>query len=263
MLVARAASFAVRGRALVDGIDLGLTPGALLVLVGPNGAGKSTLLRLLSGELSPTSGTVELDGRDLAAYPAAELARRRAVVSQTTALSFPFSVREVVLLGATVPGFAAPSARVEQTAAECIAAVGLDGLRDRLFTQLSGGERQRAHIARALLQLRVAAFPQPERTVLLWTSRRPISTSRTRPSCCTRPGNKRALGRAVLAILHDLNLAAAFADEVVLLSRGRIAGRGKAVEVMRDDLLSAVYGCAVRTNVTPRNGAPFVLPDAP
>ena len=65
-------------------------------------------------------------------------------------------------------------------------------------------------------------------------------------------------GRAVLAILHDLNLAAAFADEIVLLSRGRIAGRGKAVEVMRDDLLSAVYGCAVRTNVTPRNGAPFV-----
>ena len=138
MLVARAASFAVGGRALVDRIDLTLTPGALLVLVGPNGAGKSTLLRLLSGELSPTSGTVEFDGRNLADYPAAELARRRAVVSQTTALSFPFSVREVVLLGATVPGFAVPSARVEQAAAECIAAVGLDGFRDRLFTQLSG-----------------------------------------------------------------------------------------------------------------------------
>jgi len=80
MLVARAASFAVKGRALVDGIDLALTPGALLVLVGPNGAGKSTLLRLLSGDLAPTSGTVELDERKLAAYPAAELARRRAVV---------------------------------------------------------------------------------------------------------------------------------------------------------------------------------------
>jgi iron complex transport system ATP-binding protein len=265
MLVARAASFAVRGRALVDGIDLALTPGALLVLVGPNGAGKSTLLRLLSGDLSPTSGTVELDGRNLADYPAAELARRRAVVSQTTALSFPFSVREVVLLGATVPGFAAPSARVEQTAADCIAAVGLDGLRDRLFTQLSGGERQRAHIARALLQLRVAAFPQPERTVLLLdepTANLDFAHQAIVLDELDEARQQARSGRAVLAILHDLNLAAAFADEIVLLSRGRIAGRGKAVEVMRDDLLSAVYGCAVRTNVTPRNGAPFVLPDA-
>ena len=262
MLVARAASFAVRGRALVESIDLSLAPGALLVLVGPNGAGKSTLLRLLSGDLSPTSGTVELDERSLADYPAAELARRRAVVSQSTALSFPFSLREVVLLGATVPGFAAPPARVEQSAAECIAAVGLDGLRDRLFTQLSGGERQRAHIARAMLQLRVAAFPDPGRTVLLLDEPTANLDFAHQAIVLHEARQQARSGRAVLAILHDLNLAAAFADEIVLLSRGRIAGRGKAVEVMRDDLLSAVYGCAVRTNVTPRNGAPFVLPDA-
>ncbi len=187
---------------------------------------------------------------------------RRAVVSQTTALSFPFSVREVVLLGATVPGFAAPSARVEHIAAECIAAVGLDGLRDRLFTQLSGGERQRAHIARAMLQLRVAAFPEPGATVLL-LDEPTANLDFAHQAIVLREARQQARsGRAVLAILHDLNLAAAFADEIVLLSRGRIAGRGKAVEVMRDDLLSAVYGCAVRTNVTPRNGAPFVLPDA-
>lgn len=263
MLVVRAASFAVSGRVLVDRVDLALAPGTLLVLVGPNGAGKSTLLRLLSGELSCTSGTVELDGRDLAGYAAAELAQRRAVVSQTTALSFPFSVREVVLLGATVPGFAAPSSRIEKIAAECIAAVGLGGLRDRLFTHLSGGERQRVHFARALLQLRVAAFPQPERTILL-LDEPTASLDFAHQAIVLHEARRQARsGRAVLAILHDLNLAAAFADEIVLLSHGRIVGRGKAVDVMRDDLLSAVYGCPVRTNVTPRNGAPFVLPDAP
>ncbi len=114
MLEARNATYAVNGRNLVDSVDLTLRAGRLVAVVGPNGAGKSTLLRLLSGQLAPTGGTVQLDGRELSGYSAVELSHRRAVVSQSTALSFPFTVREVVLLGATVPGFVSHSAHIEQ-----------------------------------------------------------------------------------------------------------------------------------------------------
>src|SRR5476651_188177 len=101
MLEARGATFEVNGRRLVEAIDLALTPGRIVALVGPNGAGKSTLLRLFAGELAPTSGSVAIDGREVKHALPAELARRRAVVPQATALSFPFTVLEVVLLGAT------------------------------------------------------------------------------------------------------------------------------------------------------------------
>ena len=194
-------------------------------------------------------------GRNLAGYPAALMDGGVPSSAQTTSLSFPFSVREVVLLGATVPGFAAPSARVEHIAAQNASSCGRPraGLRDRLFTQLSGGERQRG------------AHPRAQCCSFAW---RP-SRSRGRPFCCwmeptanldfahqaivLREARQQARsGRAVLAILHDLNLAAAFADEIVLLSRGRIAGRGKAVEVMRDDLLSAVYWMRQRAPTSPR-----------
>ena len=262
MLAARKATFAVNGRNLVDSVDLTLRPGRLVAVVGPNGAGKSTLLRLLSGQLAPTGGTIELDGRSLSQYSAVELSHRRAVVPQSTALSFPFTVREVVLLGATVPGFVSHSAHVERTANECIAAVGLLGFENRLFTQLSGGERQRTHIARALLQLAVGGPPGELSTVLL-LDEPTASLDLAHQVIVLHEARRQArAGRAVLAILHDLNLAAAYADEFVLMSRGAIAARGRAADVMQDDLLSRVYGCPIRTNVAPRNGAPFVLPHA-
>lgn len=262
MLEARRASYAVNGRRLVEEIDLCLRPGKLVVLVGPNGAGKSTLLRLLAGEIAPSSGRLLIDGRDISSVPAAQLARRRAVVPQSTALSFPFTVREVVLLGATVPGFATPRPAIDAAAIEAIASVGLSGFENRPFTQLSGGERQRVHIARALLQLAVADGSRGDFAALLLdepTANLDLAHQMTVLSEARRQARS---GRAVLAILHDLNLAAAYADEMMLMSRGRVAARGQAVDVIRDELLSNVYGCAVRTNVTPRNGAPFVLPQA-
>lgn len=262
MLTARAATYQTNGKALVSSIDLSVPPGRLVALVGPNGAGKSTLLRLLSGELQPTDGTVELDGRALSSYSAAELARRRAVVPQSTALSFPFTVREVVLLGATVPGFVAPPAHIERAASECLRTVGLAALEQRLFTHLSGGERQRVHIARALLQLVIAERPGSEPAILL-LDEPTASLDLAHQGVVLDEARRQARdGRAVLAILHDLNLAATYADELVLLSKGRLAAQGSAHDVFRDDLLSRVYGCEVRTNAIPTRGVPFVLPHA-
>jgi len=260
MLRARAASYKVGEKALVANVDLDVHPGQLVVMIGPNGAGKSTLLRLLSGELRATSGSVELDGRSIASYRAADLARRRAVVPQATALSFPFMTHEVVLLGATVPGFAAPSDEIERAALGCLRTVGLHGLEERLYTQLSGGERQRVHIARALLQLVVADREGTERTILM-LDEPTASLDLAHQSIILSEARRQAReGRAVVAVLHDLNLAAAFADELVLMSRGQIAARGTAQEVIRDELLSRCYGCEVRTNATPPPGVPFVLP---
>src|SRR5262245_32774253 len=167
MLEAIGASYDVNGRRLVAGIDLELRAGNLMCLVGPNGAGKSTLLRLLSGEIAPSEGSVRLDGREMCRVPPSELARRRAVVPQTAVLSFPFTVLEVVLLGATVPGFSVNWPRAERAALAAIRTVGMTGFESRLFTELSGGERQRVHIARALCQLATADRPGAESTALL------------------------------------------------------------------------------------------------
>ena len=262
MFAARSATYRINGNTLVEDIDLALVPGKLIAIVGPNGAGKSTLLRLLSGEIAPTSGSVELDGRSLRSFTPVELARRRAVVAQSTALSFPFTVREVVLLGASVPGFVAPSYAVERTAKSCIVRVGLEKLENRLFTQLSGGERQRVQIARALLQLAIANLPAGTTSALLLDE--PTSSLDLAHQGVVLDEARRQArdGRAVLSILHDLNLAAAFADELVLVSAGRIVARGSAREVLQDELLSEVYRCRIRANATPPPGIPFVLPHA-
>jgi len=262
MLEACHATYAVNGERLVHDIDLALRPGRVVAVVGPNGAGKSTLLRLLAGELVPTGGSVCIDGRDLKSVPPSELARRRAVVAQSTALSFPFTVLEVVLLGATVPGFARAEPLVLAIADETLRTVGLTGFEQRLFTELSGGERQRVHIARALCQL-ATGKPRPGETASLLLDEPTSSLDLSHQGAVLGEARRQACrGLAVLAILHDLNLAAAYADEIVLMSRGRIRASGGPAEVLRDDLLSEVYGCPVRTNATPAAGVPFVIPQA-
>lgn len=262
MLKACSATYKVGEKALVANVDLVLRPGSFVTIIGPNGAGKSTLLRLLSGELRPTSGTIELDGRTINSYQPAALARRRAVVPQATALSFPFTAREVVLLGATVPGFVAPSARIERTAAECLRTVGLLDIADRLYTHLSGGERQRVHIARALVQLAIADRDQREPSILM-LDEPTASLDLAHQGVILAEARRQAReGRAVLAVLHDLNLAAAFADELVLMSAGRVQVAGTATAVLRDDVLSRAYGCDIRTNTMPADGVPFILPHA-
>ncbi|XSG82213.1 MAG: heme ABC transporter ATP-binding protein [Methyloligella sp. ZOD6] len=260
MLEARQTTFEIAGKRLVDEAELSIPPGRVVSIVGPNGAGKSTLLKLLSGEIHPTGGEIRLEGRELESIPAGELARRRAVVSQSTALSFPFTVLEVALLGATVPGFGVEDRHVVRLAADAIETVGLKGFEERLYTELSGGERQRVHIARALCQLEAPQRPQGEAAALL-LDEPTASLDFSHQSIVLGEARRQArLGRAVLVILHDLNLAAAYADEIVLMHRGRVMARGPAEAVLLDELLSDVYGCPVRTNTVPANGIPFVLP---
>jgi len=262
MLEARNVTVTANGNTLLRQVSIAASPGRILVLIGPNGAGKSTLLRVLSGELAPTRGDALLDGRGLDTYSAAELARRRAVVPQASVLAFPFTVLEVAMLGITVPGFSASGPAATQSAMAALAEVGLSALADRAYVHLSGGERQRVHMARALCQLGLATFRTGESKCLL-LDEPTASLDLAHQVLVLEAVRRRAEGgAAVVAVMHDLNLAAALADAVVLLVRGQVTAEGKASQVLRDGLLSAAYGCEVFANRTPDTDRPFVLPPA-
>lgn len=250
--------FEVGGARLVDGVSLAVAPGQVVGILGPNGAGKSTLLKLVTGELTPASGRVLLDGTPLANAEPALLARRRAVVPQSSQLTFPFTAREVVMLGASVPGFGHTDA-VALEAQNALERVGLTPLAHRKYTELSGGERQRVHIARAMCQLATAPRSPAETPLLLVdepTSNLDIGHQR-RVLVSVR--DIAAEGMAVLAVLHDINLAAAYCDVLALMKGGALMACGCPHDMVRDDVLSRTYGCTLDANTTPAH-TPFVLP---
>jgi iron complex transport system ATP-binding protein len=245
------------GRALVDSVSLAIKPGETVALVGPNGAGKSTLVRALSGELAPYSGAVALKGRDLRAYAPRELALRRAVLAQSLHVAFPFTVEEVVRMGAGQQSAATAAPLVDAALAE----VDLDAFRDRVIATMSGGEQQRAHFARVLVQLAcgerafgpgVLLLDEPTASLDL---RHQLDIAGVTKRCAAR-------GIAVVAILHDLNLAALFAHRIVVLDSGRIAADGRPDQTITDAVLESVFGVVDTVQRTPPPAIPFVLPHA-
>ena len=246
------------GRKLIDSINLKFMRGRVTAILGPNGAGKSTVVKVISGEWPSSGGKVRFCGTDLRRVAPSTLAGQRAVVPQSTVLSFPFDVLGVVMLGTTVPGFGITS---DQTHAhKALDDVGLTGFQTRKYTTLSGGERQRVHIARALCQLNASPT----------TSDDPKALILDEPTASLDPAHQSivlevlqqqaALGRIVAVVLHDLNLAAAWADEIVIMAGGRIEATGTPAQVMTDKVLSAAYNCEMRVNEVPTNGSVFVLP---
>jgi iron complex transport system ATP-binding protein len=261
MLEARNVTVRRGPKRLIDDVSLSIVPGQLTAIIGPNGAGKSTLLRVISGELAPSEGRVLLNGADIRDVPVAHLATRRSVVAQSSIVSFPFTVLEVVMLGATVPAFGVRDTTAAVAAREALRAVGLGDFETRMLNELSGGERQRVHIARALCQLAAAPRLESETTALLLDEPTASLDMKHQGDVLTLIKQQSLNGRAVMLVIHDLNLAAAFADEIVLLAKGRIAGRGKPDDVLNEDLLSHTFGCRLRI-VKSGDGGRLVLPAA-
>jgi iron complex transport system ATP-binding protein len=235
MLEALRVSVKLGGREVVTDADLAVAPGRIVALIGPNGAGKSTLLKAMAGALKPVRGSVTIDGADIAGWDAATLATRRAVLAQSIALTMAFTAGEIVSLG--VP----PTLRRHEADAlveKALAAVAMSGAAERPITELSGGEQQRVHAARALAQ--IAANKGAPQYLLL-----------DEPTAHLDPGQQRTVlqlarnvaaeGGGVLAVLHDINIAATIADEIVVLNRGRIVDRGPPT-VLTPALLAEVYG---------------------
>ncbi len=245
---------------LVSGASFSIKPGEVVGLLGANGAGKSSLLKACSGELMLSAGSVLLHGQDIRTISPAELSHRRAVVAQSSELSFPFTAREVVLLGATVPGFGCHSDRLEAISSDALADVGIPHIAGRSYPLLSGGERQRVQIARALCQLSAARTLRKGPPLLLLdepTSSLDLAHQRLILSRLRRLAED---GGAVLAVLHDINLAAAYCDRLLVMKAGRVLASGTPKDVIVSRILSEAYGCAVEANCLPPDQIPFVLP---
>lgn len=257
MSVIAASGITVRasGKALLTDISLEVAAGETVALVGPNGAGKSTLLRVLSGELKPAYGAVTLKGRALAAYTPGELALHRAVLSQATHVAFPFTVSEVVRMGALDRHDRA----IDDLAEAALSDVKLSAFHDRIITTLSGGEQQRAHFARVLLQLACGEAARGPGLLLLDEPTASLDLKH-QLDLIESVGRCARRGIAVVAIMHDLNLAALSADRIVVLDSGAVAASGTPTETVTNEILGSVFGVANAVNRVPTPPAPFVLP---
>ncbi|MBF6048291.1 heme ABC transporter ATP-binding protein [Streptomyces sp. NRRL B-1677] len=252
-VLAEARSLSVRlgGRTVLDGVGLGVAAGEVLALVGPNGAGKSTLLAALAHDLPAASGEVLIDGGPAASWSAAELALRRAVLPQSAELSFPFPVEEVVRMGRAPWAGTAAEGEDDEAVREAMAAAEVTGFASRPFAALSGGERARVALARVLAQ----------RTPLLLLDEPTAALDLRHQELVLRICRERAAdGAAVVVVLHDLGLAAAYADRVAVLHGGRVAAEGPPARVLEAELLTRVYLQPVEVIDHPRTGEPLVIP---
>ncbi|MFC3234426.1 heme ABC transporter ATP-binding protein [Streptomyces nitrosporeus] len=252
--VAEAAGLTLRlgRRPVLDAVDLTAHAGEVVALVGPNGAGKSTLLAALAADLPPDSGAVRIDGRPAAAWTPAELALRRAVLPQSATLSFPFPVEDVVRMG-RAPWAGTPLEGEDDTAvAAAMAATEVTRFAGRPFSALSGGERARVALARVLAQ-RAPLLLLDEPTAALDLRHQELVLRVCR--------ERAAAGDAVVVVLHDLGLAAAYADRAVVLRDGRVAADGPPAGVFTGELLGEVYRQPVEVFPHPRTGVPLVVPE--
>lgn len=232
------------GRWLVKDATLSLAPRSLTGLVGPNGSGKTTLLRLLGGLWSASAGRVMLDGEDINSYKRRDLARRIAFTPQDTHLGFAFTVRDVVGMGRHphLGRFERESARDRAATHAAMVRADVLHLAERFVTELSGGERQRVVIARALAtEAEALLLDEPVASL-------DIGHALNILELCRELARE---GKTILVALHDLNLAARYAGDVVLMSQGQMLAAGASGEVLSDEAISRVFGVQTTRTYTP------------
>jgi iron complex transport system ATP-binding protein len=251
----KGASFAYADRPVLEDVSFSAREGELVGLVGPNGAGKSTLVRIVAGLLAPASGTVRLAGLDPHAAARRAVARVCALVPQEPRVPWSFTVRDVVMMGRSPrQGLLALPGRYDLGAVEgALAACDLAALADRHLDALSGGERRRVFFARALAQEpRVLLLDEP--TAFLDLAHQVMAMRMARVAA--------EGGLSVVAVLHDLNLAAASCDRLVVLSRGRVVADGAPNDVLTPARVEEVWGVRVWRGMHGTSGAPVILPDS-
>jgi len=244
MLRGKNIHFCVQKRPIVDQADISLQAGELVAVLGPNGAGKSTLLKILSGEIPCRRADIQYNGTAIRHFSAKALAKLRAVMPQHSVLSFPFTASEVVELGLGTQPVSAPDQLVQKVMME----TQTWDLRDRHYGKLSGGEKQRVQLARVLVQIwEMRPYP---RYLLLDepTSSMDIAQQHHVLQIVSRL-KKRNIG--VLAIVHDLNLAAAYADKVVLLKEGVVRYQGPTESVLTSETLQETFDHPVKVSKDP------------
>ena len=242
MLTGRNITFRVGSKVLISDISASFAPRGLHLLVGPNGAGKSTLVKVLARLLRPQTGTVEYEGADVSDASEAELAKRRAVLSQAIEIAFPLTVREVVMMG-RYPHFSGrPGPTDERIVDEVMQHFDVTEFEHRYYQTLSGGERQRVNFARVLAQLwddgsvascRYLFLDEP---LTFLDIRHQIDFMKRIRSFTA------AADVVTVGVVHDLNLAARFADQILMLSGGRVVANGTPPEVLTTARIEQVFG---------------------
>ncbi len=244
-----------RGNILHD-VSLEVRPGEVLCVIGPNGAGKSTLLKLLSGEWSPTCGQVQLNGRPLTQWSERARAQVLAVLPQVSTLSAEFTALEVVLIGRSPHVARAETAHDYKIARQALAATEASRLEQQIYTELSGGEQQSVQLARVLAQI----WDSPEATLLLDEPTANLDPAQQHRMLAVARGFARR-GAAVLIILHDLNLAAEYADKILVLKQGRTASYGTPAEVLTAESILSNFGFRALVLPHPARPVPLVIPE--
>lgn len=237
-------------RTVLRDIDLAVQSGEVIGLVGPNGAGKSTLLAALAGDLRPSAGDVLIGGRSIATWAIGDLARQRAVLPQQHQVTFAFTAGDVVRMGRT-PWRGRPEADDDEDAvAAAMAATDTASLSATPYGSLSGGEQARVSLARVLAQRApVMLLDEPTASLDLRHQVQVFRIARARARS----------GDAVVVVVHDLSLAAAHVDRVVLFDGGRVAADGPPSAVLTPDRLSGIYGCPVDVVSHPTTGSLLVV----
>ena len=252
MLEAKNITFQIGNKTLINEFSASFAPGLLHLIIGPNGAGKSTIIKILSRLLRPQTGKIEYDGIDISQTNELNLAKRRAVLSQAIEIAFPLTVYEVVMMG-RYPHFGGrPGNTDELIVDELMEFFEVTEFSDRNYQTLSGGERQRVNFARVLAQLWRTSSDSSE-----------INRNSTPPQCrylfldepltfldirhqieFMKKVRQFAGAPDIVAVgvVHDLNLAARFADRIVLLNHGRIAATGIPAKVLTKERIMEVFG---------------------
>lgn len=248
-------SFSLGNKTILQNLSLCIRPGKFTAVLGPNGAGKSTLLRILSGEVSKYQNSVELNGKKLAVYSHRELALQRAVLSQSIIVHFPYTAKEIVLLGCLLHRYSRQ--RKEHLAEQQLEEVGMLNHQDRIYLSLSGGEQQRVQLARVMAQIsppyvsyRYLLLDEP--TASLDIASQHLIFSRVKDLC--------KAGVGILAIIHDLNLAAQYADHVLFIKQGRTIAEGSVREVFTPATIEETFNHPVSLLNDKITGIPVVVP---
>lgn len=256
MLEAREITIKYGSRTAVSGVSLSLNAGEVTAIIGPNGAGKSTLLRAFNGAHQPAAGSIVLDGLPLGSYGRRAISRRIAAVAQEADLRFPVTVLEFVLGGryawASTGAWGWETTRDIEIGEAVLRETELEQLRGRLLTELSGGERQRAVLARALAtEAGILLLDEP--TANLDLGHQAAILTLVRERCDKR-------GASAVVVTHDINLAAEFADRLLLLKNGQPVAFGAPQEVLTRQLLRQVFDVTVLVDAHPVTGVPRITP---
>mgnify|MGYP003330485339 FL=1 len=242
-------SLEIDGGEIVNDINIEVFPGKVLALIGPNGAGKSTILKLLSGDVKPTSGVVKYNDINISNIPIVDSAHIRGVMSQSQTIAFDFSVLEIIEMGWLHSDHDYYTSFYPDVLKQIIEDCELQHLADRKFNTLSGGEQKRVHFARVLLQL---WFPESDIHPRFMLLDEPLANLDIYHELKMLEIIKKYLSKniGVLLILHDLNTASKFADNIVLMKNGTIVNIGSTIEVLTESILSETYETKIKVNDT-------------